>query len=154
MLLGQEQIAFFLGLFLVWLLGLTFFLYRNIAHYQNLVKNNHKANLQEILEKILKTNEITQEEIAKLKKRFEIIEDEALEHIQKIGLIRFNPFSDTGGSQSFTLAVLDGNNSGILISSLHSRDQTRMYTKQIKDGKGVGFELSKEEKEAIEKAIK
>lgn len=154
MLLGQEQIYIFLGIILVWLLGISFFLFKSINHYRKLVKNGKSDNLQEILEKILKDDKISQEEIDKLKKRVEGIDTEGLSHIQKIGLIRFNPFADTGGSQSFTLAVLDGKNNGVLISSLHSRDQTRMYTKQIKEGKGLGFELSKEEKEAIEKAIK
>lgn len=154
MLLGQDQISIFLGVILVWLLGISFFLFRSISHYRKLTKNGNKDNLQEILEKILKDDKISQEEIDKLKKKIGILETEGLSHIQKIGLIRFNPFADTGGSQSFTLAVLDGHNNGILISSLHSRDQTRMYTKQVRTGKGLGFELSKEEKEAIEKAIK
>ncbi|MBI5356770.1 DUF4446 family protein [Candidatus Collierbacteria bacterium] len=78
----------------------------------------------------------------------------SLNHFQKAGFIRFNPFTNTGGDQSFTLAILNGHNDGFVISSLHSRDQTRTFAKPIKAGQGEKFELSKEEKLAIDRAIK
>jgi hypothetical protein len=74
--------------------------------------------------------------------------------LQKVGFVRFNPFSDTGGDQSFCLSVLDDEDSGIVLSSLHSRGQTRVYAKAVKKGKGKDFELSKEELETIKKAKK
>lgn len=72
----------------------------------------------------------------------------------KIGLVRFNPFSETGGNQSFCLALLDGEDSGLVISSLHTRQTTRIYAKPVKKGKGDGYELSAEEKQAIKNAKK
>jgi len=154
MLLNQDLIWLGEGIIAIWLLVLTVFLYRTIAHYRRLTKNTDKNNLEQVLENLLQEGKQSREITEALTKRAEKIEKEGLGHISKIGLVRFNPFADTGGSQSFTLAVLDGNNSGILISSLHSRDQTRIYAKQVKEGKGVGFELSQEEKEAIAKAQK
>lgn len=71
--------------------------------------------------------------------------------IQKIGLIRFNPFKEVGGDQSFTLALLDESNSGVAITSLYSREGNRVYGKQIKNGTSK-YILSAEEKKAIEKA--
>lgn len=73
-------------------------------------------------------------------------------HIQKVGLLRFNPFKDTGGDQSFVLALVDGNDTGIVISGLYARSGTRWYAKKIVSGKGVGYELSEEEKKAIKEA--
>jgi len=73
--------------------------------------------------------------------------------IEKIELIRFNPFDDIGGDQSFILVLLDKNNSGVLLTSLHHRSFTRIYAKPIKDGQGDNITLSKEEKSAILKAI-
>ena len=70
-------------------------------------------------------------------------------HIQKVGFVRFNPFPQTGGDQSFSLSLLDENDNGFVLSSLHSRDTTRFYAKTIKNGQGDGYELSKEEKKAI-----
>ena len=73
---------------------------------------------------------------------------------QKISLTRFNPFSNVGGDQSFILVLLDNFNSGVIITSLHNRNNTRIYAKQIKNGKGVDATLSTEEKNAVTKTIK
>lgn len=73
--------------------------------------------------------------------------------IQKINLLRFNPFGDVGGDQSFILTMLDNENSGILLTSLHHRSFTRLYAKPIKGGEGDNITLSKEEKSAILKTI-
>lgn len=75
------------------------------------------------------------------------------EGIEKIKLVRFNPFDDVGGDQSFILVLLNKENSGILLTSLHHRSFTRIYAKSIKNGQGDNITLSKEEKSAILKAI-
>ncbi len=71
--------------------------------------------------------------------------------IQKIAVVRFNPFNEMGGNQSFVIALLDGKNNGFVISSLFVKDGNRVYAKFINNGKSDHL-LSKEEKEAIEKA--
>ena len=58
-----------------------------------------------------------------------------------------------GGDQSFILVMLDNTNSGVIITSLHSRDVTRIYAKAIKNGGGEDSTLSKEEKAAVAKTI-
>ena len=55
----------------------------------------------------------------------------AQKSIHKVGVVRFNPFKDIGGDQSFALALLDGKNSGVVISSLHTREGTRIYSKPV-----------------------
>jgi len=72
----------------------------------------------------------------------------------KINITRFNPFNDLGGDQSFILTILDQENSGAVVTSLHNRDITRIYAKSIKNGEGDNITLSKEEKSAIVKTIK
>ena len=67
------------------------------------------------------------------------------------GLIKFNAFDDTGGGQSFALCLLDEKKNGIVLTSLHGRDTTRFYVKEISDGKS-DQELSAEEKKALHKA--
>ena len=71
---------------------------------------------------------------------------------KKSALLHFNPFADTGGEQSFIIGLLDNKNNGILITSLQGRSGTRWYAKQVKAGKGVKYDLSKEEKEAVKHA--
>lgn len=67
---------------------------------------------------------------------------------QRIGLVRFNPFDDTGGNQSFALALLDAADDGIVVSSLHARGVTRIYAKAVAGGRPEAT-LSEEEAEAV-----
>lgn len=111
-------------------------------------KKKEPENLQGLLSqfKDLKENlEKFSEELEKLKK-------ESKFSIQRTGIVRFNPFSEIGGNQSFSIALLDGKNNGLVITSLYTREGNRIYAKPIVDGKSQ-YLLSREEKEAIEKAI-
>ena len=73
--------------------------------------------------------------------------------IHKVGIIRFNPFKAIGGDQSFALALLDGKDSGLVMSSLHTREGTRIYSKPIIKGESEKYTLTDEEKAAIKNAI-
>ncbi len=80
------------------------------------------------------------------------INKQAHKSIHKVGVIRFNPFGERAGNQSFALALLNSNNDGLVLSSLHTREGTRIYTKQIIKGQPKDNELTEEEKNAIEQA--
>ena len=73
--------------------------------------------------------------------------------IQYVGLVRFNPFKRTGGDQSFAMALLDSKADGIILLSLHARTETRVYAKPIKQGESLEYKLSREEEEALVKAL-
>lgn len=73
--------------------------------------------------------------------------------VQKVGMVRFNPFGEVGGNQSFAVAFLDNSNTGVIILSLYSRDGVRIYAKPVKEGKSE-YQLSKEEEEALHIAMK
>lgn len=107
-----------------------------------------------MLEEILTKLKENRDEAKVLKEALKKIELENIHHIQKVGLLRFNPFGDTGGDQSFVLAVLDGQSSGVVLTSLHNRGITRWYAKKVKSGKGADHQLSEEEEKAIREAIK
>lgn len=141
-----------IGLFFIWLCALSFFFYRLSGHYSRLTKDITKKDLKTILEKLLQDIGKSADEIEEVNKKIEKIEEEEERNIQKVGLIRFNPFAETGGDQSFSLAALDATNSGFVISSLHSRNSTRFYAKTIKKGKAIGYELSEEEERAVKSA--
>jgi hypothetical protein len=70
----------------------------------------------------------------------------------RVGLVRFNPFEDTGGNQSFALALLDGRGDGFVVSSLHARSGTRVYAKAVTGGASEAA-LSAEEAEALRQAL-
>jgi Protein of unknown function (DUF4446) len=71
--------------------------------------------------------------------------------LSRVALVRFNPFGDTGGDQSFCIALLDHSNSGLVISAVHARSGTRVYAKDIVSGESQ-HHLSKEENEALRQA--
>jgi hypothetical protein len=68
--------------------------------------------------------------------------------IQKMGVVRYNPFADNGGNLSFSMAILDARDNGVVITSMHGREQNRIYAKPIIKGKSE-FSLTAEEEKAI-----
>jgi hypothetical protein len=114
------------------------------------------AKVMDIEEVVMEQNKIIKEVKNDIKKLYD--HDKELQRIcdisiTKVGVVRFNPFKDVGGDQSFAIALLDSNDDGIVISSLYTREGTRVYTKPIEMGKST-YNLSDEEQEAIKKAIK
>lgn len=144
-----------IGVFVfLWLGVLTFFLWKIAIHYKKLTTGVDKKDLRSVLEKILKDLADESRRTDDLLKAVEKLNNQNIRNIQKIGLVRFNPFVETGGNQSFCLALLDGEDSGLVISSLHSRENTRIYAKPVNKGKAVGYQLSTEEIQAIKNAKK
>jgi hypothetical protein len=137
-----------------WLGALTFLLVRLYKTFDHLTKGVSEKDLKEILGEILGTVKKGEGANTDLEKKLAQLKTESLDYVQKVGLIRYNPFSDTGGNQSFVLALLDGNNNGFVITSLHSRDSTRVFAKPVIQGKETGYEFSKEEVQAVIEAQK
>ena len=137
----------------VWLLGLTIFSLWFFSFFKKLTKTTGENDIVKILNKILKVQDENSESVKVLEKEIKRIDWEGKRHVQKIGIIRFNPFKEIGGDHSFSLAILDGDLSGVIITCLHTRERTRVYMKAIFKGKSE-FELSAEEKKALEKATK
>ena len=73
--------------------------------------------------------------------------------VQKVGMVRFNPFREVGGDQSFSLALLDKGNSGVVITSLYTREGNRVYGKPVKEGNSE-YSLSEEEKKLMDRSVK
>ncbi|HUR16379.1 MAG TPA: DUF4446 family protein, partial [Candidatus Limnocylindrales bacterium] len=91
------------------------------------------------------------QELRDLARRLEAAEARGERSLHRIGVVRYNPFPDTGSNQSFVLAVLDAKSDGFVMSSLHSRQQTRVFLKALAAGRSDSA-LSKEETEAIDRA--
>lgn len=150
--LGSVSVGVLVIIF-IWLFLLSLFYYWMLRHYKKLIKGVKSGNLKKVLEKVIETERKNKLTIAKLKGEIEELEKEGAYNIQKVGMVRFNPFKETGGDQSFSLALLDDHDSGVLITGLHTRERTRMYIKTVKEGKS-DYELSDEEGKAIRGAKK
>ena len=91
-------------------------------------------SLEDVLASHLETVVRVARDLDEVAARTAVLEGAARLHFSRLGLVRFNPFDDTGGNQSFAMALLDANNDGFVISSLHSRTGTRIYAKAIFEG--------------------
>ncbi len=137
-----------------WLVLITFLYLRLSLHYRHLTQGVTKKDLLSSLNHLIAQSKINKDEIDILTQKVNKEIDLNKLHLQKIGFKRFNPFTNTGGNQSFTFCLLDENNTGIVISSLHSRESTRLYAKEIIKGKSSNISLSTEEQEVIKKVSK
>jgi hypothetical protein len=110
-----------------------------------------EGNLEDVLISHLESVHAMGQDLDELIARTAFLESSARHHYSRQGLVRFNPFPDTGGNQSFALTLLDESENGFIISSLHSRTGTRIYAKTVVGGK-TETTLSAEETQAIDEA--
>ena len=137
----------------VWLIALSAVLIWVVRKILRLTKNVKEGNLLNVLEKVLEIGDKNSLDLGRLEKDLLGLKEDSNLHVQKVGLVKFNPFQETGGDHSFTLAFLDGKDNGFILTGLHTRERTRVYVKDVKRGKSK-VSLSKEEKEALMSAQK
>ncbi|MEK7472673.1 MAG: DUF4446 family protein [Patescibacteria group bacterium] len=127
---------------ITWLTLLTIFLVWILIVFKDLIK-------------ISKNKEFSNntKDIKEIKTELKSFINSSASHIQKVGLVKFNPFKEAGGNNSFSLVLLDGNKNGIIITSLHTRERTRLYLKDVIKGKSK-IELSNEEQNALQLSMK
>ena len=109
-----------------------------------LKKKKEPKNLKQLLSQF----KDLKEGFKKISNKMEELKKNNKFSIQEIGIVRFNPFKESGGDQSFSIALLDGNKNGVVITSLYGREGNRIFAKPIKKGKSE-YLLTEEEKEAI-----
>jgi len=111
-------------------------------------------NLEELkdLSEAVKYIKTLESKVDKLEKRIEYNEKVFSESFSKFSVLRFNPFSDMGGNQSFTFVLLNSKNNGFILTSLYGRDGAKVFTKPINNGMSE-YQLLEEEKTILSKAI-
>lgn len=145
-------IYFIIAFIFLWLIIGTIYFIRMYRQYNMLSKGVTDKSLTEILNTVLVTQKASDRAIAEIRKTVTSLIQAQEKDLQRVGVVRFNPFSDTGGNQSFTIALLDAADSGIVMTSLYARTGNRWYIKQVKNAVGIEVELSREEKAAIREA--
>jgi hypothetical protein len=141
-------------LLFIWNTVLHFSIKRLNKNQKSLFKGKKAKDLESIIidnnsdiKSLFEKNDDLYQKTEKLNQHF-------LKTIHKVGLLRFNPFREIGGDQSFSLALLDDNDNGAIISSLYSREGVRIYAKSIQNGVSSKHQLTEEEKQAIKIAAK
>lgn len=119
--------------------------------YRKMMRGMEGTNLEQLL--MTHIDEVHQalDKVDHLSTEYERLDRRSVFCIQKLGVVRFNAFEDTGSDLSFAVALLDGNNDGVVISSIFGRSESRSYGKPVLGGQSVYF-LTEEEKQALEKA--
>ncbi len=106
-------------------------------------------NLDELLKSyVLEVEEIKKDNL-EIKNYYTKLDQDIASCVQKIGLVRYNAFRDVGSDLSFAMALLDGNDNGVVLNGLYGSESSNIYAKPIKNKKS-SYQLSQEEEYAIE----
>jgi len=146
LLSASVLILIVLNAFLIW------HFYRKNKEINEFWENGKIKNLKDIFLSQKEKNKDLEKQIESAFLKIKDLEDISEITIKKVGIVRFNPFNDIGGNQSFAIALLDNKNNGFLISSLFLNDGNRVYAKAIKNAKSDN-PLLEAEREAINKAV-
>lgn len=109
-------------------------------------------NINEMLQDYVKKVEDVKQENSEIERYCEKLDNDSKQNLKKIGLVRYNAYKDTGSNLSFSLAILNDNNNGIVLNGIYGRDNSNIYAKPVVNGASE-YALSKEEEEAIKKAM-
>lgn len=142
-----------LGILTVWLIVLTTLYILERKFLSRFTKDYTEKELKKILADILDKQKKNIKSTDDLKEALDQYKVEGMRHLQRFSLVRFNPFQETGGDHSFSVAILDGNKDGFVMTGLHTRERTRVYSKPVVNGKSE-LDLSKEESQALKNAQK
>jgi hypothetical protein len=131
--------------------GVVFVLARQqrlLGQYQQLMTGTSGGNLEQLLNDHVAQVKETAARVEAVDQLARRLEKAAYFSLQHLGVVRFNPFQDTGGDQSFAISLVDGHGNGVVLSSLHGRGSTRVYAKPLQKWES-SHSLTDEEKQAI-----
>lgn len=120
-------------------------------HYHRLMAGGEAMNLEEALDRLLLRLDDVSDRMVVLEAADRARDGAVRSSIQHVGMVRFNPFSDTGGDLSFTLALANADGDGVVLYNLHGRGEARLYAKPLTRW-GSSYPLSDEETEAVNRA--
>ena len=124
----------------------------NKRYREFMLKLGKGKNIEEDLENYIYRVEKVEKQNSDLQLVCKEISNQMSGCIQKIGIVRYNAFKDTGSDLSFALALLDENNTGVVMNGIYSREMSNIYAKPVENGKS-SYTISAEEKIAIDKAV-
>ena len=124
----------------------------NKKYKKFLEKLGNGKDIEEDLETYMYRVEKVEKQNNEIANFVKTLDEDLTRCIQKVGMVRYNAFKDTGSDLSFTLALLDEHNNGVVLNGIYSREMSNIYAKPVKNGTST-YTMSAEEKEAVQKAI-
>jgi len=144
-------ISLILGVLAIWTIVLSFYLF-SLKKKADLFFKGGEENIGELLSNQIKESDSQKEQIQKILEEVDRLKNLSQKSFQKSGVVRYNPFKNGGGDQSFSIALLDLENNGLIITSIYGREGNRIYAKPIEKSKSK-YALTEEEEKAIKMAI-
>ena len=141
------------GLLVIWLGILSFLIWKQNKFLKSLFPKSGERDIRRKFEEVLSEIKKYGIDLETLEKQVRDLQSHGLIPIQRVELERFNPYDDTGGDQSFTIALLNDKGDGVVITSLHARSGTRIFAKDVKAGESSKYKFSEEEEKVIKKAL-
>lgn len=127
--------------------------YKLSKKYKKFMGGNDAKALESHIMNLISLNEENSDKIEENKEEIKELYRRQKYNYQKIGMIKYDAFQEMGGNLSFALTLLDENNDGFIINSVHNIQSSYCYAKEVKDGK-CSINLSEEETIALERALK
>lgn len=155
--LGMNNVIYILfGIIIILLLAFLVLLGKviglNRRYKKFMIKLGEGKDIQEDLENYMYRVERVEKQNAEILGQISGLDKDLEGCIQKVGILRYSAFQDTGSDLSFTLALLDENDNGVVLNGIYSREMSNIYAKPVEGGKSK-YTLSEEEQEAIKRAI-
>ena len=144
--------AFTLLLFILYIINCIRLRNLNKNYKQFLKKIGNGNNIEEVLRRYIDRVEEVSKTNNDIMKYCRELDNDLAKCIQKVGIVRYSAFKDTGSDLSFTLALLDVNNNGVVLNGIYSREMSNIYAKPVKAGEST-YIMSEEEREAIRRAM-
>lgn len=125
-----------------------------VKKYRQLIRGLSDKDVEDLMVSYARELEnINQNLSNNIHKRLDVVEHKIPSCIRKVGMVTYNAFDNVGNNMSFSIAALDDNDNGLVLTGIYSRENSYVYAKPIRNGKPVDKELSTEEKEALNRAL-
>ena len=128
-------------------------LHRLSGSYQKMMQGAEGKSIEEMMLARIREIEELKQSVGELQNQQRLLCADGMKHLQRLGLIRFNAFDNTGSDLSFSLAMTDAESNGFVLSGIYGREESRVYAKPIVAGEST-YMLTKEERQALEAAAK
>ena len=135
--------------FIFVIINVIFMIHLHKKYITFMKKMGNGNNLDEMLKKYLDDVKEIKKDNSEIKAYYTKLDSDIASCIQKVGLVRYNAFKDVGSDLSFAIALLDGQDNGVVLNGLYGSESSNIYAKPIKKGNS-SYQLSEEEKYALD----